>query len=104
MSLNYLSFFLIKVTLFMIIKLFTPTFKMKSIINGVELLLVGVNKKGHEVFTYVVPHANSLLNQSLRKDTQKDDEETSSDPEEMSDEAQLNFNNYTTPSASSFIE
>lgn len=64
MSLNYGSFFLIRVTLFMIIRVFTPTFKMKSIVSGVRLLLVGVNKKGHEVFTYVVPQADSLLNQS----------------------------------------
>lgn len=69
MSLNYGSFFLIRVNLFLIIRVFTPTFKMKSIVSDARLLLVGVNNNGHEVFTYVVPQADSLLNQSSRKDT-----------------------------------
>ena len=54
MPISYIGFFTIRVLLFMILRRFSPTFTMKSVLSGPDLLLVGVNMKGHEVFTYVV--------------------------------------------------
>lgn len=78
----------------MILRRFSPTFTMKSVLTGGELLLVGVNMKGHEVFTYVVHSSNdsvqnrlssTLLNTSKIKETKSEESEIS-DPDELLDE------------------
>jgi hypothetical protein len=54
MCCNYMGFFLMRVILFLILRRFTPTFTIKSVIKGDFVEMIAVNQNEHEVFRYKI--------------------------------------------------
>lgn len=52
MVLTYISFFVYRVNLFLILRRFTPAFTIKSVVTYDSIDMIGVDSNGHEVFRF----------------------------------------------------